>query len=110
MFQLIGDALRETISTPEQRAALYDAAARVAGIELVGNVSDRDGRRCLAVAVLSEDRTQRLELLLDPRRFELLGEEEMALDGNAFGYRAGTVVGYATYLTGRLVGSDHARP
>jgi len=110
IFQLIGDALRETISTPQQRAALYEAAARVPGIELIGNIADRIGRRCVAVTVPSEDDTQRLELLLDPRTFDLLGEEETVLEGNAFGYPAGTVIGYATYLTSQLVGSDHTRP
>ena len=64
----------------------------------------------MALAALSEHGTERLELLLDPRTFELLGEEETTLAGDAFGYPAGTVIGYATYLTSRLVRSDHERP
>lgn len=110
MFQLIGDTLRETITTPEQRAALYEVAARVPGIELVGNVIDRIGRPAVAVAVLSESETQRLELLLDPRTYDLLGEEETVLAGNVFGYPPGTVTGYTTYLRAKIVGPDHARP
>jgi hypothetical protein len=50
MFTLIGDALRETASSPRQRAALYEVASRLPGIHLIGEVTDPVGRRGLAVA------------------------------------------------------------
>ena len=110
MFQLIGDDLRETLSAPAQRAALLAAAARVPGIVLVGNVTDRAGRRGVAIAVHSDDDHERLELIVDPGTGELLGEEEIVLAGNSFGYRPGTVIGHVTYLETAVVASDHARP
>ncbi len=44
MFVLVGDDLRETSTSPAQRAALYDVAARIPGVELIGNVTDSAGR------------------------------------------------------------------
>ena len=49
MFTLIGDALRENSTTPAQRAALYDVAARLPGIVLAGRTSDATGRPAIAV-------------------------------------------------------------
>ena len=110
MFQLIGDGFRELRTTPAQRAALYAAAARVPGIELVGNVSDRAGRAGVAIAVRDDAGNARLQLIVDPKTGVLLGEEEVVLEGNAYGYPAGTIIGYATYTQTAVVDGDNTRP
>ena len=106
MFTLVGDSLRETSTTPAQRAALYEVAARIPGVELVGRVRDSAGRPGIAVAM--SDRGIRSELVFDPKTSVLLSEDQVALPGNPYGYRAGTRVGYATYLVQRVVDSDRA--
>lgn len=51
MFTLVGDSLRETAATPAQRAALYQVAARLPGIELLGSIKDSAGRPGIGVAM-----------------------------------------------------------
>ena len=106
MFTLIGDSLRETAATPAQRAALYQVAARIPGVELVGTVKDSAGRP--GVAVTMSDHGIRFTLIFDPNTSALLGEEQVALEGNSYGYAPGTRVGSATYLVQKIVDSDTA--
>jgi hypothetical protein len=110
MFTLVGDALRETSATPAQRAALYEVAARIPGVELVGPVSDRAGRAGIAVAMRDEANRIRHTLIFDPETSALLGEEEIVLAGNALDYSEGTVIGYATYLKSAVVDALKKRP
>lgn len=105
MFTLIGDALRENYTTPAQRAALYEVAARLPGIELVGRTTDATGRPAVAVAMENGNNDARSTLLFDPHSFALLGEEDVLLAGNRLGYPAGTVVGHATYVEQKVVDS-----
>ena len=109
MFTLVGDNLRENFTTPAQRAALYEVAARLPGVELIGDVIDAAGRAGIAVAVVDEDGI-REELVFDRTSYELLGEEQIVTSGNPFGYPAGTVIGHATYLERAVVGALKARP
>jgi hypothetical protein len=108
MFTLVGDALRETSATAAQRAALYQVAARLPGVELVGRVRDSAGREGTAVAMTAHG--IRFTLIFDPSTSALLGEEQVAVAGNPDGYEPGTRVGYATYLVQAIVDSDTARP
>jgi hypothetical protein len=103
MFTLIGDSLRETFTTPAQRAALYEVAARLPGIELEGRTVDSAGRPAIAVGMTNG--SGRSVLLFDPTTYALLGERDTVLAGNAEGYPAGTVVGRATYLEQQVVDS-----
>jgi hypothetical protein len=103
MFTLIGDALRETASSPGQRAALYEVASRLPGIQLIGEMTDPAGRRGLAVAMDDRPNRVRHTLIFDPKTAVLLSEKQTALPGNAFGYPDGTVIGHATYVESRVV-------
>ena len=104
MFTLVGDALRETAATPAQRAALYEVAARIDGVQLVGQVHDSAGRAGTAVSL--DAHGVRFTLVLDPDTSSLLEEREVALPGNPYGYPAGLRTGWATYLVQAVVGSD----
>jgi hypothetical protein len=110
MFTLVGDALRETSATPAQRAALYEVAARIPGVELVGPVRDRAGRAGIAVAMRDEANRIRHTLIFDPETSALLGEEDIVLAGNALDYPEGTVIGFATYLESAVVDAIKERP
>jgi hypothetical protein len=110
MFTLVGDSLRETAITPAQRAALYVVAARIPGVQLLGDVTDSAGRQGVAVAMDNEVSKDRSTLVLDPKTGALLAEEDVVLAGNSMGYPAGTRIGSATYLVQGIVDSDTARP
>jgi hypothetical protein len=103
MFTLIGDAFRENFTTPAQRSALYEVAARLPGIELAGRTIDSAGRPAVAVGMETNDGHARNVLLFDPATYALLGEETTVLAGDPEGYPPGTVVGRATYLEQRVV-------
>jgi hypothetical protein len=109
MFTLVADALRDPAS-PALRAALYDVAARIPGVELVGPATDRLGRHGVAVASVDGKIHERHELIFDPKTSALLGEEYTELDGNPYDYPDGTVTGYATYAMSAVVDRIGARP
>ncbi len=107
MFTLVGDALRETNASASQRAALYEVAARLPGVELVGEVTDPAGRPGLAVAYTTEQDELRHMLVFDPDTSVLLAEEQISTGGR---YPAGTRLGYALYLDQGVVGSPGEQP
>jgi hypothetical protein len=79
MFVMVGDLLRESPASPALRRALWEVAARIPGIALVGAVEEAAGRPGVAV----ERGAQRY--VLDPDDGRLL-EESMDLGGSAFRY------------------------
>jgi hypothetical protein len=81
-FVEIGDLLRESPASPALRKALYEVAAGIPGVRLVGNLKDALGRTGVGVARNGEE-----TLLIAPATGQLLAE----LDSNGKG---GT-----TYLT-----------
>ncbi len=115
MFVLVGDNLRESTLTPAQRAALYEVAARIPGVELVGRVQDSAGRWGVGVAMRNDANTGRQTLIFDQNTSNLLAEEDIALVGNRMGnppvsYPPGTRVGYSTYVKTGVVKSLRAKP
>jgi hypothetical protein len=110
MFTLVADAMRESGASPALRAALYEVAARIPGVELLGPATDRIGRPGVAVAYVDGKIHERHEMIFDRRTAALLGEEYVQLDGNPYGYPAGTVTGYATYVVSGVVDRIGARP
>jgi RNA polymerase sigma-70 factor (ECF subfamily) len=78
-FVHVGDFLRETDAPPAVRAALYQAAALIPGIELLGTVHDHDGRAGLGIAYTSNG--AKSELIFDPNTGELLAEDSTGPGG-----------------------------
>jgi hypothetical protein len=118
MFTEVGDALRETYTTPAQRAALYEVAARLPGVRLVGRTTDGVGRPGVAVAIDDPRSHQSDELIFDPATGALLGEEQRALAGSSapppvgttYHLPAGTRLGWAAYLRSEVVDRIRERP
>jgi hypothetical protein len=110
MFTLVADSLRDTDASPALRASLYEVAARISGVELVGAKRDRVGRHGVAVAYVDSKIHERHELIFDPKTSALLGEEYVQLDGNPYAYPSGTVTGYATYVARQVVDRLGERP
>lgn len=100
MFTRVGDYLREasesTSFSVDQRAALYEVAARIPGIELIGEVRDPVGRKGVAVAMAQPSDGVRHTLVIEPRTGRLLSEEQVTLAENPYDYPAGTVIGHST--------------
>jgi hypothetical protein len=104
-FVVVGDLLRESVAPPQIRAALYQVAADIEGVELIGDAVDAAGRPGIAVAMTHNG--VRHELIFDPETAALLGERDTLLApsaewGNA---PAGTIVGYVSYLSSGIVSS-----
>jgi len=109
MFVEVGDSLRETNASPEQRAALYAVAARIPGVELAGRIVDSAGRTGIAVSKDDAVNHIRSTLVFDPDTSVLLGEQQETLAGNSLGYPAGTKIESVTYLRTAVVDSIGAR-
>lgn len=82
LWVVVGDLLRETPAPPQLRAALWDVAARVPGVTVVGTVRDHAGRTGKAV-----ERTMpgsgRERLILDPTDGRLLEQVDYGRSGGA---------------------------
>lgn len=102
MFVIVGDIARMP-SVPEALSrALYEVAAGIPGVEQVGEVADRVGRRGVAVANVADYNGAKTSSLLvfDLAHGALLGEEETWLEPPAAlsHIKTPVVVGYTTYL------------
>ncbi|MHB1293754.1 MAG: CU044_5270 family protein [Anaerolineae bacterium] len=106
VFSLVGDLLRESNAPPALRAALYKVLAEVAGVELVGHVTDGAGRPGVAVALTTDygEAKQRRTLIFDPFTSALLGEEQVLLERVDWtAARPPVVIGRVTYLEAGVV-------
>ncbi len=115
MFVVIGDLLRETYAPPEVRAGLYEVAADLSGVELLGPTSDESGRVGIGVAYANAG-IQHV-LIFDPGTSAVLGEREVIL--NTTGTSSGpagraepeTVPGsWTVYVDSGIVDSITERP
>lgn len=109
-FTIIGDLLRETYAPSKLRAALYQIASELPGVELIGNVKDPVGRDGTAVGYPSDGVLH--ELIFDPNTSALLAERTVVTDPAQAHLQvaAGTVVGWAAYLASGIVDSTDQRP
>jgi hypothetical protein len=102
MFALVSDLLREGPLPPAVRAALYNVAAGLPGITLLGNVKDSRGRAGVGVALGGEG--QRRELVFDP-------ETAMLLETRTINLSDGAVLADGLWnLTSGVVDSSTGRP
>ncbi|WP_435206525.1 CU044_5270 family protein [Micromonospora sp. bgisy143] len=106
-FTAIGDILRESLVPPRTTAALYHAAARIPGVEVVRGVTDAAGRRGVAVAYT--ERSRRDEWIFDEQTYEYLGERSYLVADTVDG-PAGTVLATTAVLQRALVSNLGQRP
>jgi hypothetical protein len=73
MFVVIGDLLRDPLTPPDVRASLFNLAATLPGIELLGEMRDEVGRVGLAVSMTHWWVEQQI-IIFDPETSALLEE------------------------------------
>jgi hypothetical protein len=95
---------------PKVRAALFEVAAQLPGVELVGEVTDPVGRPGVAVGLTNNG--IRREMIFDPRTAALLAERDVVEDPDFLGIdvKPGAVIGYQAFLTSGVVDSTSQRP
>ncbi|BCJ46645.1 hypothetical protein GCM10010168_38320 [Actinoplanes ianthinogenes] len=110
-FTLIGDYLEEnaTVLRPKVVAALYGAAARIPGVELLPDAEDAAGRHGVAVARVAGNGMTRREWIFDAATHEYLGERTYLIEDTEQG-RAGMVIGMSAVLAKAVVGKAGDRP
>jgi hypothetical protein len=121
LFVAVGDLLRESPAPPALRAALYRVAARVPGVTLVGQVTDREGRAGVAVERTGGNGST-TRYVVDPADGRLLQEEERGVcepvavgtgpqaPAPAAPPRSCTGTYWTTYLQQGPVADDRSRP
>ncbi|MER5867827.1 CU044_5270 family protein [Kitasatospora sp. NPDC002040] len=93
-FETVGDLLTDQLAPPAVTAALYRAAARIPGVELLDDSVDASGRHGWGVARTADG--VRTELVFDRGSYEFLGERSVEVG-------SGAVVGQSAMLTKALV-------
>ena len=73
VFQLIGDLMAQGDAPPDLRAALFESAARLEGIQPTGEVTDPLGRDGIGLAI--DGVSLRTQLVFDPETADLLAIE-----------------------------------
>jgi hypothetical protein len=106
-FTVIGDLLAESLLSPEATAALYRAAARIPGVELVPDAVDAAGRH--GVAVARTEQSRRREWIFDRATGQYLGERSYLVEDTEYG-RAGTLLSITAETTRAVVGRIGTRP
>ncbi len=97
---VIGDMLRETYAPPALRAALYDIAANLPGVQFVGNTTDASGRPGVGVAFTRGGLSE--EMIFDPNTSQVTGEQFATL----VAFRGDPVMGTSAMPAGSVTGSS----
>ncbi|MEV6205845.1 CU044_5270 family protein [Kitasatospora sp. NPDC051914] len=107
-FGTIGDLLREQIAPPAVAAALYRAAAKIPGVEVIEDSVDASGRHGVAVGLTSSAGV-RVEWIFDRKTFEYLGERQIVVSAGTFG-KPGDVVAETAVLSRAIVDKPGQQP
>jgi hypothetical protein len=101
-FTQIGDLLRKTDAPAPLRAALFTAASGLRGVRSLGEVTDRQGRRGVALAI--DDGVYRSELVFSLASSDLLEERQLLVrPQRGVQARPGATLSWTTYSTPKVV-------
>jgi hypothetical protein len=96
----IADTLRSGVVPAELRAALYNAAAMIPGIEITEKQANLNGATGIAIGRLDKVNGVRQDLIIDPNTGQLIGEREVLTRGyGPDGFPAGTVIAWTAITT-----------
>jgi hypothetical protein len=83
----------ETMLPPKLAAAVYQAAAKIPGVQLSGQVQDAVGRAGLAVSYHDESANTYDQWIFDPNTLEYLGDRRVTAEDDDVMGKAGTLLG-----------------
>jgi hypothetical protein len=83
VFHLIGELLAQGDASPQLRAALFEVAARLDAVELLGDATDPVGRRGIGLAL--DGAEHRTRLVFDPTTSQALSIESYPIHEGAVG-------------------------
>ncbi|MFI5914617.1 CU044_5270 family protein [Dactylosporangium sp. NPDC051541] len=102
-FTTAADLIREAYLSPAALAAVFDAVAKIPGVDVVGDVTDQAGRHGVAVA-LDEVQGMRTELIFDKESHAFLGVRSvMYRDSPGDGLHKGDVFSSSAVLKVAIV-------
>ncbi|RFU42227.1 hypothetical protein DZF91_07715 [Actinomadura logoneensis] len=94
--------LGDKLATPRARAAAFRALAALPGVRSVGTVKDARGRSGIALAPPWIDRVDgtvvEYQLILDPRTYDILGDQMLVKRSGRNGVPAGALFSYGYVL------------
>jgi hypothetical protein len=95
----IADTLRTGVVPADLRAALYNAAAMIPGIQITDREANLDGHSGVALG-RDESNGIRQEIIIDPKNGQLIGEREVLTRADVIpGWPAGAPMGYTAVST-----------
>ncbi|RFA12823.1 hypothetical protein B7R22_14830 [Subtercola boreus] len=99
-ISFIADTLRTGVVPANLRAALYEAAAKVPGVEITDQQATLDGRTGTAIGIVNQNNHTRQDIIIDPGTGQLIGEREILLEASPVdGYPAGTAFAWTAVTT-----------
>jgi RNA polymerase sigma-70 factor (ECF subfamily) len=94
----ISDALRTGVTPADVRAALYEAAAGIPGVEITEQAANLEGRTGISIGRVESADNSRQDLIIDTETGALIGERRVALS-EGWGFPAGTTTGFTAVRT-----------
>ena len=95
----IADTLRTGVAPADVRAALYEAAAGIPGVEITEQVANLDGRTGISIGRVESADNSRQDLIIDTQTGALIGERRVELTDEGWGFPAGTTTGFTAVRT-----------
>jgi hypothetical protein len=101
-FTHVGDLARETYMPKAQRAALFEAAKGIPGVEVAEGVADSAGRKGVALGRMDTQGTL-TQIIFDPATHMLLGERQTVVEDKGVDAPAGSVLALTAQLNVSVV-------
>ncbi|MEA2554828.1 MAG: hypothetical protein QOI60_159 [Actinomycetota bacterium] len=105
IYDQIGTFLAQGDSSPEVRAALFEVASRLEGIQLLGTKDDPQGRAGTAMAI--DANGERVELIFDPNSSQLLAIDTYDLLANG---AVGPLTSWRSFESTKVVDTGPTKP
>ena len=109
VFDEVLNDLIESVASPQERAALFEAAARIPDVEIDEDAVDERGRTGIGIIHRSDFSHSISEFVFDPGTAQMLETSEVATEGNLYG-DPGDLVGHAIFDAPVVVDKVGDRP